>query len=99
MQNNRARIFMPFDALKGLQEALKRAEKLHDNKYIKNENIEDELKVININDKVYVKYFYNFEYINLIGQVKKIDYKNKYIIVSNSKIEFDDLDVIKKKLI
>ena len=44
MQNNRARIFMPFDALKGFRETLKRVEEVHDNKYIKKESIEDKIK-------------------------------------------------------
>lgn len=97
MQNNRAKIFMPFDCLKGFKSSLERVSKIHDNKYLNEENIEEKINKLNLFDRIEIYYFYNFEYINLIGQVKKIDYENKYIIVSSSKIKFEDIDEIKKK--
>jgi len=95
---NRAKIFMPFDALNGFSDAIKRVEYIHEKKYIKDENILDKIKKLNINDRVEIKYFYNFEYISFIGQIKNIDYRKKMIRVSNSIISFDDIDEIKKKL-
>ena len=95
---NRAKIFMPFDALDGFSDAIKRVEYIHEKKYIKDENILDKIKKLNINDRVEIKYFYNFEYISFIGQIKNIDYRKKMIRVSNSIISFDDIDEIKKKL-
>ncbi len=95
---NRAKIFMPFDALNGFSEAIKRCEYIHDKKYIKDETIFEKIKKLHINDRVEVKYFYNFEYISFIGQIKNIDYNKKIIKVSNSIIYFDDVDEIKKKL-
>ena len=95
---NRAKLFMPFDALKGFNEAIKRVEDKHDNKYISYEETIDVLKKLNINDRISITYFNNFESITLIGQLKYIDFKNKSIKVSNSIISFDDIDYIKKRL-
>ena len=94
---NRAKIFMPFDALSGLKDAIKMEERLHENKYLDIENIDKKIKRMNIGDRVEIYYFYNFEYINFIGQIKNIDFKNKVITVSNSKINFEDIDEIIKK--
>ena len=95
---NRAKIFMPFDALNGLKEAIKREELLHEKKFVKTDNITEKLKTLRSGDIVKVLYFYNFEYINFIGQVKEIDYKKEIIKVSNSVINFADIDEIKKRL-
>ena len=95
---NRAKIFMPFDALGGLREAIRREEEKHENRYIKIESIDKILKRYRIGDMVEISYYYNFEYINFIGQIKYINYINRIITISNSKINFDDIDIIKKKL-
>lgn len=98
LNSNRIKIFMPFDSLKGFKESLERVEKLHENEFVEEEKIIDKIKKINIKDRVEVYYFYNFEYINTIGEVKNIDYKNKVITISNSKILFEEIDEIKKRL-
>ena len=95
---NRAKIFMPFDALNGLKEAIKREELMHEKKYVKQDNIIEKIKQLRPGDMVKVLYFYNFEYINFIGQVKEIDYKKNRIKISNSIIDFDSIDEIKKRL-
>ena len=95
---NRAKLFMPFDALKGFNEAIKRVEDKHDNKYVSYEETIDIIKKLNINDRVEITYFNTFESITLIGQIKTVDYKKKLIRVSNSIISFDDIDYIKKRL-
>ena len=93
MQSSRAKLFMPFDAMKGLNEALKREEEKHE-KGINDYDIKKILKNIQINSKVIVRYFYEFETLELIGILRE---KNKnYITVSNTKIEIDDIDDIKK---
>ena len=93
MQSSRAKLFMPFDAMKGLNEALKREEEKHE-KGINDYDIKKVLKNIQINSKVIVRYFYEFETLELIGILRE---KNKnYIVVSNTKIEIDDIDDIKK---
>ena len=55
-------------------------------------------KRFRIGDNVEVSYFYNFEYISFVGQIKYINFINRIITISNSKINFDDIDEIKKKL-
>ena len=93
MQSSRTKLFMPFDAMKGLNEALKREEEKHE-KGINDYDIKKILKDIQINSKVIVRYFYEFETLELIGILRE---KNKnYITVSNTKIEIDDIDDIKK---
>ena len=93
MQSSRAKLFMPFDAMKGLSSALKREEDLHE-KGINNYDIKNILKKINISEKVKVRYFYEFETLELIGILR--EKTNNYIVVSNSKILIDDIDDIKK---
>jgi len=95
---NRAKIFMPFDALGGLREAIRREEEKHEGKYKDIESIDKILKRYRIGDMIEISYYFNFEYINFIGQIKYINFINRVITVSNSKINFDDIDLIKKKL-
>ncbi len=95
---NRAKIFMPFDALGGLKEAIRREELKHENNYLKIDDIDTTLKKYRIGDNIEISYFYNFEYISFIGQIKYINYINRILTVSNCKINFDDIDTIKKKL-
>lgn len=95
---NRAKIFMPFDALGGLREAIKREELKHEGKYKNIESIDKILKRFRIGETIKISYFYNFEYISFIGQIKYINFNNRVITISNSKINFDDIDLIKKKL-
>lgn len=102
MQSNldRARQFLPFDALKGFRESLERTEFLFENKKTLSSDSEEELNnkflSLDVGNRVFVKYYYQFEYIETYGIIKKIDtiYKNLYL--SNSKISFDDIIDIKK---
>jgi hypothetical protein len=93
MQSSRAKLFMPFDAMKGLSSALKREEELHE-KGINNYDLKKDINNININSKVYVRYYYEFETLELIGLLRE---KNKaYIVISNTRINIEDIDEIKK---
>ena len=93
MQSSRAKLFMPFDAMKGLSSALKREEELHE-KCINNYDIKKDINNININSKVYIRYYYEFETLELIGLLRKKT--NSYIVISNTKINIEDIDEIKK---
>lgn len=95
---NRAKIFMPFDALSGFKDALKREEELHENRFSNKETILEKIKKLNKGDRVEITYFYNFEVINSFGELKAIDYNKKKLRVSNSVIDFDMIDEIKKRL-
>ena len=96
----RARQFLPFDALKGFKESLEKTERLLENKKTLAIDSEEELNnkflTLSVGSRVLVKFYYLFEYIEAYGTVKKIDtiYKNLYL--SNSKISFDDIIDIKK---
>ena len=97
MLNNidRARQFLPFDALKGFREMLRFVEK---QKLEKKEFSSDFLNVLNeklnylekgMNIKV--TYFYELNYIETCGIVKKVDTISQILILLNTKINFDDI--------
>ena len=99
---DRAKLFLPFDALKGLQESLRIVEKRKEDKIILSEDLNDELNnkfnSLKIGDNVLIKYYYNLEYIESSGVIKKIDYNNKNIYLMNSIINIDDIvDIISCK--
>ena len=101
MQNrDRAKIFMPFDALAGFREGLEKACKKYNSKKSISEEMESELneklKSLKKGDKVKIIYYYNIDYSEVIGNIKKIDILNKNLTIDSSKIYFDDiLDIIK----
>lgn len=92
---DRAKQFLPFDALNGFRDALKEVE----SEYIdKLELLDDMEEIINqkileleVFDKVILKYYCNNNYIETTDYVIKIDKKNRYIYLENSKIFFDDI--------
>lgn len=92
---NPASQFMPFDALKGFREALKKVEKAVEEKRELSEDVFRELNrklmSLNVGDNVEIEYYYDLEYIKIKGIVKKIDLNNKILYVGNSKIYFDDI--------
>jgi hypothetical protein len=92
---DRAKQFIPFDALKGLKEALKEKEKI---KVDKKELNEDEIQEISLvlkevkkRDFVKVIYFSNNEYLVLEGMVSLIDYVYKKIKIIKTEIDFEDI--------
>lgn len=98
--HNRASQFMPFDALKGFKEALKKVEEIKINKKDILEDLlfelESKLNSLKIGDIIKVEYYYNFEYIKTIGRLKKIDRINNFIYIDNSKILINDIIDIEK---
>ncbi|MBE6139268.1 MAG: YolD-like family protein [Firmicutes bacterium] len=100
LNKERARIFMPFDAIAGFREGLENACKKCNTKKSISEEMEYELnekiKELKKGDKIKITYYYNIDYSEIIGNVKKIDNIYKEIILENTKIKFEDiLDVIK----
>ena len=100
-RKERAKQFAPFDALKGLQNALRLKEYEHD-QIIKGELSEDQIEEIsrvilelNNGDVVEVKYFFDGYFKNINGQVQ-LDIQNKNIIVENTTISFDSIVEITK---
>ena len=92
---DRAKIFAPFDALKGFQEALREKEKVVVSKKIisqeEKELIGEVLKEIKKNDMVEIIYFNNGEYIKVKGIVSKIDFIYLKITIVTTKIDFNDI--------
>lgn len=94
--SDRARIFLPFDALKGLQEALRVKE--YENERIGRNDISEDLiekissNMINYESgmNVKIKYFTD-GYYKLISGVPQIDYDNRIININDLKIAFDDV--------
>lgn len=94
MQNNRATMFLPFDALKGFKEALEATEILVEKNF--EEQLIYKINQLEINDFISIKYFTNINFITTKGLIKKIDYKNKMIYVSHTEIKFEDIIDIQK---
>lgn len=94
-KTNRAKQFMPFDALTGLREALREKERLREVKRELSEEQKAELdyKIRNIEkfDVVTVIYYENEGYKNITGNVEKIDFFNKCLRVNEINIRFDNI--------
>ena len=79
MVNNleRAKQFLPFDAVKGLQEALREKEIEHEERIDLAEealeNLEEEFNKIEIGRKVKIKYYKDGKYVVVEGNVSKIN--------------------------
>lgn len=89
----RAKQFLPFDALTGLQEALRKMEKEmeYDEKIELSEEsleeLQDKFNRIKQGNKIKIKYYKNNKYIQIEGIITKINYIKKKIII-------DDLEEI-----
>jgi len=92
---DRAKIFLPFDALKGLQEALREKEKILVDKKIlsleEKEKISKKLLQVKKGMIVKVIYFENHEYIEVEGIVSSIDYTYQYLKIVKKEILFNDI--------
>ena len=98
MQNDvnfRAKQFLPFDALTGFYDAIRKVEIMHEEKKeFSPEQLDDlneKIKLVKKNDLVKVKYFYQEEYLETIDKLKKIDKVYHKIVLSNLSINFDDI--------
>ena len=96
---DRAKQFLPFDALNGFREAIAEKEKLVVKKVILSEEelekLSQSILKINRDDVIYIKYYNKKEYLNIKGRVSKIDFIYKYLIIEKCKIFFDDILEIK----
>ena len=107
--DNRAAQFAPFSALTGYKEAVKEIERITDNKKILSDGIKEIIneKLIYIKKNlksvrdVTITYFVKDmkksggKYINVTGEVKKVDSDNFYVYMQNgSIIAFDDISNI-----
>ena len=98
MQNknvDRAKQFLPFEALKGFKEAIRMIENKGDTKKQLSEDnkndINNILKKLDKGNKVKVKYYYLTEYIEVISNFLKIDEINKILYLKDTKINMEDI--------
>lgn len=99
--NQRAKQFMPFDAVIGLRAALKEKEKIKENRKIASDDLEEEidrkLKNLQIGEEVTV-IFYNAileKYSKVTEKVTEINEKLKRFKIGERVINFNDIFEIK----
>lgn len=102
-REDRAKQFMPFAALKGYEEALRRKEKITVPRMELSEEYKEELdrklRQVKKNDMITVIYFHKNEYLKQTGMVSRIDETARVLCVVNNKILFDDIfDVSGEKI-
>ena len=97
-RSDRAKQFQPFDALKGLKEALKEKEKELEKEDRKNlseemqEKISEKLKNLNTGDSIKIYYYNMGEYKTITNKLKAIN-KAKNLIRLNNGIEIKFVDI------
>ena len=98
---NRAAQFLPFDALNGLQEELRKREELHSRveKIELTEETRDEIsKVLSRVEKdsvVDVTFYYLGHYVSLVDKVENKNRSFGFFTINGGKIYFDDIYSIK----
>lgn len=100
-REDRAKQFMPFAALKGYQEALRKKEKIVVPRTEVSEEyaevLDRKLRKVKKNDIITVIYFCNQEYLKKTGMVSRIDKSARVLKIVNTKIGFDDIyDIIQE---
>ncbi len=92
----RAKQFLPFDALKGFQEALRKKEIEYIPKKELSEDVKEELGEIlsslDVGENIKVRYYNISKYEYISGKVKKIDkIKSKIIFQNTLEVKFDNI--------
>lgn len=94
-RSNRAKQFMPFDALKGFREALAEKERIIVPKKELSEErkseLNEKLHQLQRLDIVTAEYFCNGEYVQITGVVSAIDKAGRTLKIVNTKVPFDDI--------
>nr|WP_291235058.1 YolD-like family protein [Frisingicoccus sp.] len=94
-REDRAKQFMPFAALKGYSEALRKKERIIVSRRELSEEYGEELdrklRQVQEGEMVSVVYYCRGEYVRLTGKVAKIDKEARMLRIVNEKIAFDDL--------
>ena len=94
-REERAKQFMPFAALKGYPEALRRKEKVLVDKVQVSEDyaeaLDRKLRQVRRLDTITVVYFRKGEYIKVQGMVSRIDVTARVLKVVQTRIPFEDI--------
>ena len=103
-REDRAKQFMPFAALKGYPEALRKKEKIVVPKAEISEEyaavLDRKLRQVKKNDVITVIYFCDNEYLKKTGMVSRIDETARILKIVNTKISFNDIyDIIGDEIV
>lgn len=94
-KSDRARIFMPFDALKGYKEAIQEKRRVVVSKKELSEDdaetLSRKLLTVKIGMMIKVIYFHEDEYVVIEGMVSKIKFEERVLMIVKTKINFDDI--------
>ncbi len=100
--SERAKQFMPFSPLKGLEEAIakKERETLKRSRAIVSPDLEELLnrmmQEINLGDQITITHYEKGIYINTCGEVEEININNRYFKIKDKNIMFSDVfDIVK----
>ena len=101
-REERARQFLPFDALKGFNEALREKEKEYEEKKELSEEeinkISEKLKTLEKGNIIRITHYLNKKYVTEIIVIKEIDKLKQRIVTANEKrIRFEDVLKIEEK--
>jgi hypothetical protein len=92
---DRAKLFLPFDALKGFREALAEKERIVVPKTELSEDRKEELDrllhQIKPGDIITVVYFHNEEYVQLTGMLSRISLSGRTLSIVQTRISFADI--------
>ena len=95
MDDNRAKQFLPFEALNGLNKALREKEKILVEKKDLSEEIKEELSrkinSLELGDKIKVVHYKNKQYKIDYGILNQIDRVQRLIIIDNIKISVENI--------
>lgn len=94
-REERAKQFMPFSALKGLEEALAEKEKIVVPRIELSEDsaveLDRKMHTLERGKMATVVYYHKDEYLKLTGVVAKIDEDSRILQIVNTKISFEDI--------
>lgn len=97
----RAKQFLPFDALKGFRETLAQKERIVVDRVELSEEYREELdrrmQRIRKNDIISVVYFHEGEYVKVTGMVSRLDVTSRILKIVNTKIPFEDIYEIEEE--
>lgn len=92
---DRAKQFMPFDALKGFQEALREKERVHVPKRSlseeEREELDSRLSRIGKRDMVEAEYFQDGEYVSVKGMISGINRQEGWLRIVNTQISLENI--------
>lgn len=93
--SERAKQFMPFAALRGLNEALAAMEETADSRKILSDEMSDELDAklhsLYIGSTAEIVFYSSKKYIKISGIITKISMQNRSLTISDVTIPFDDI--------